>query len=71
MFCNLPRVLLYQLFFVFFSSFSCSHARFDTPVHGFALHGSPKYAQGFKYFDYVEPSAPKGGKLIIHTPGAT
>ncbi len=71
MFCNLPRVLLYQLFFIFLSSFSCSHARFDTPVHGFALHGSPKYAQGFKYFDYVEPSAPKGGKLIIHTPGAT
>ena len=46
-------------------------AKYEVPVHGFALHGKPKYHSGFKHFDYVEPFAPKGGRLIVHTPGAT
>ena len=71
MFCKVFRLLFYQLFFIYFSSISSPFAKFDTPVHGYALHGSPKYPEGFKYFDYIEPSAPKGGKLIVHTPGAT
>ena len=71
MFCKVFRLLFYQLFFIYFSCISSSFAKFDTPVHGYALHGSPKYPEDFKYFDYIEPSAPKGGKLIVHTPGAT
>lgn len=31
------------------------------PVHAIAMHGQPKYAAGFKHFDYVNPQAPKGG----------
>ncbi|MEP5175286.1 MAG: ABC transporter substrate-binding protein, partial [Marinobacter alexandrii] len=31
--------------------------------HGIAMHGSPKYPQGFAHFDYVNPEAPKGGTL--------
>lgn len=34
-----------------------------TPVHGFAMHGEPKYPADFKHFDYVNPYAPKGGML--------
>jgi len=30
----------------------------------------PKYAANFKHFDYVNPNAPKGGKLILASPGA-
>ena len=26
----------------------------------------PKYQPGFKHFNYVNPDAPKGGKLILH-----
>jgi microcin C transport system substrate-binding protein len=33
------------------------------PSTGIALHGSPKYAAGFKNFDYVNPDAPKGGDV--------
>lgn len=31
--------------------------------HGIAMHGSPKYPQGFAHFDYLNPEAPKGGAL--------
>lgn len=33
------------------------------PTHGIAMHGQPKYAADFKYFDYVNPNAPKGGSI--------
>ncbi len=33
------------------------------PRHGIAMHGTPKYSQGFAHFDYVNPDAPKGGTL--------
>ena len=33
------------------------------PVHGMAMHGDPKYGPEFKYFDYVNPNAPKGGTI--------
>ena len=38
-------------------------------VHGLAMHGLPKYALGFDHFDYVNPSAPKGGLLRQHATG--
>ena len=34
-------------------------------VHALAMHGAPKYADGFNHFDYVNPDAPKGGALRI------
>ena len=33
------------------------------PAHGLAMHGDLKYGPGFKNFDYVNPSAPKGGTV--------
>ena len=39
-----------------------AHAETTTPVHGFAMHGKPKYGPDFQYFDYVNPDAPKGGE---------
>lgn len=35
------------------------------PRHAIAMHGQPKYAPGFKYFDYVNPRAPKGGRVKL------
>ncbi len=32
-----------------------------SPQHGIAMHGDLKYPSGFSHFDYVNPSAPKGG----------
>ena len=33
--------------------------------HGIAMHGQPKYGSDFSHFDYVEPAAPKGGRLRL------
>ena len=39
------------------------------PMHGIAMHGDLKYPPDFKYFDYVNPDAPKGGVLRMATIG--
>jgi microcin C transport system substrate-binding protein len=46
-------------------------AEYDKPVHGFALHGVPKYGPDVKHFDYVNPHAPKGGKIILRAGSST
>ena len=33
-------------------------------AHGRAMHGNPKYSSNFPHFDYVNPAAPKGGKIV-------
>ena len=33
--------------------------------HGIAMHGDLKYGADFKHFDYVNPNAPKGGKIRL------
>lgn len=38
--------------------------------HGFATLGDLKYPKDFKHFDYVNPDAPKGGILKLHTIGS-
>lgn len=40
-----------------------------TISHAFALRGTPKYKEGFKHFDYVNPDAPKGGTIVYHAIG--
>ncbi len=35
------------------------------PVHGIALYGAPKEPPGFTHFSYVNPNAPKGGRLVL------
>jgi len=35
----------------------------DNSLHGIAMHGTLKYPADFKHFDYVNPEAPKGGRL--------
>src|SRR5262249_2522383 len=46
----------------------------DTPVgaqtktttsHALSMYGDLKYGPGFKHFDYVNPSAPKGGDVKL------
>ncbi|HVO14502.1 MAG TPA: extracellular solute-binding protein [Alphaproteobacteria bacterium] len=44
----------------------------EQPVYkgaGIAMHGDPKYKDGFKNFDYVNPDAPKGGTVKIAARG--
>jgi microcin C transport system substrate-binding protein len=37
--------------------------------HATSLIGEPKYAEGFKHFDYVNPDAPKGGTVRLSEMG--
>lgn len=39
------------------------------PQSALAMHGQPKYAAGFDHFAYVNPDAPKGGKLTLGVVG--
>ena len=35
-----------------------------SPRHAIAMHGEPAMPQGFAHFRYVNPDAPKGGRLV-------
>lgn len=38
------------------------------PRHGLSVFGDLKYPAGFKAFDYVDPAAPKGGRMVFMPP---
>jgi DNA-binding NtrC family response regulator len=37
--------------------------------HGIAMHGEPALSPGFAYLPFVNPDAPKGGRLIMGQQG--
>lgn len=39
-------------------------------VQALSLHGPPKYSENFTHFDYVNPRAPKGGKVRLSALGS-
>nr|WP_321483087.1 extracellular solute-binding protein [uncultured Cohaesibacter sp.] len=51
------------------SPIAASHANAE-PVHGIAMHGKPKYDKDFTHLDYVNPNAPKGGKITYGSQGS-
>ena len=48
--------------FVLVSPLACADA--VTVSHGIAMHGDLKYPPQFTHFDYANPDAPKGGKVV-------
>jgi microcin C transport system substrate-binding protein len=38
-------------------------------AHAIAMHGRPKYDGEFEHFDYINPDAPKGGRLRLGAEG--
>ena len=38
--------------------------------HAIAMHGLPKYSSEFQHLEYVNPNAPKGGKVIFSSTGS-
>ena len=58
----MKRLILYVFFTLlcFFSNFA--NAKLTDTI---ALYGTSKYAPDFKHFDYVNPNAPKGGKIVL------
>ena len=41
----------------------CNGSDQTRTAHAIAMHGEPRYVDGFPHFDYVNPQAPKGGSL--------
>lgn len=41
-----------------------------TPLHGISPFGELKYGPDFAHLDYVDPDAPKGGRMVPQAPGA-
>jgi peptide/nickel transport system substrate-binding protein len=39
------------------------------PVHAIAMHGVPRHPPGFTHFPYVNPEAPRGGRLVLGQQG--
>jgi len=45
-------------------------AAYAENTYALAMHGQPRYPADYKYFDYVNPQAPKGGALKASKSGA-
>lgn len=56
------KLLLISFWCLFAASANAGNIR---TTDAFSLHGAPKYASGFTHFDYVNPQAPKGGKVTL------
>ncbi|OUS23629.1 hypothetical protein A9Q99_26650 [Gammaproteobacteria bacterium 45_16_T64] len=54
---------------VAFFLLSIDGATGKTENHALAMHGKPKYTDGFTHFDYVNPNAPKGGGITRSADG--
>ncbi len=52
------------LLMAFGSMLLLAHVAQAAPRHGLSAFGDLKYPAGFKHFDYVNPSAPKGGRIV-------
>lgn len=57
------RVSLIVLLFAIWMLPPLAKAETVVPKHAIAMHGEPKYKEGFTAFDYVNSEAPKGGTL--------
>ncbi len=54
---------LYSLFLLVVNSAALGADQRISAGHGIAMHGDLKYGPDFTHFDYVNPSAPKGGEV--------
>jgi microcin C transport system substrate-binding protein len=52
--------------FIIFLAFMCLPSCWA--AHAYAQFGDIKYPQHFKFFEYVNPQAPKGGELVLVPP---
>ena len=58
-------IVLNGVIYSFIISFFILYSSISFAANSVALGYTPKYAEGFKHFDYVNPDAPKGGELVL------
>ena len=49
----------------FILCFCCTAEAKNSVSHALSLYENPKYSADFKHFDYTNPNAPKGGKIVL------
>lgn len=64
-FMVMRRMLLTLLISLAGSLVAVAGAQAQTPQHGIAMHGTPKYPADFTRFDYVNDRAPLGGEIKL------
>lgn len=67
--CVLTCTLLFMPFHAHAEDTSAPVEASGGPQHAVALHGNVKYGPDFTHLDYVNPDAPKGGTLKLHSIG--
>ncbi len=63
------RACLSAILIVFCATAAAAADGVTARVHGIAMYGDPKYGPDFRHFDYVNPTAPKGGVVKLATIG--
>ena len=55
---------------IIFILFASLNANSETNIsHAIAMHGEPKYKKNFNHFDYADPKAFKGGRVVFSAIG--
>jgi peptide/nickel transport system substrate-binding protein len=65
-----PRALLATTILLGLAVLASAAPARAEPMHGIALHGLPKLPADFQHFSYVDPTAPKGGRLVMSAFGS-
>lgn len=68
----MKKIISNFLFFLTlsFAAFPSAAAAGTKILPYFSLYGEPKYAPGFTSFDYADPKAPKGGRIVLPAYGS-
>ena len=56
--------------FLIFTTILFIHIDPAPAAHGISIDGKMKYEKDFSHFSYVNPNAPRGGKLTLHSLGS-
>ncbi len=62
-------MLRFVTLLLFSALFAPLQAATISESYAFAQLGAPKYAVNFSHYDYVNPAAPKGGKITMAVVG--
>lgn len=66
----MSRILGFLLTLVVMLPLWPAAGRADTRTHAIAMHGAPREPAGFPHFSYVNPAAPRGGRLTLGVNGS-
>jgi peptide/nickel transport system substrate-binding protein len=67
---HMVRVAAAAMFAIGSLAVGTTAAMADLGAHAIAMHGTPKYPANFDHFNYADPNAPKGGRVVLGQTGS-